>query len=95
MHVVAGPVPVIVAVGSAVLTALVAVIAAGRRAARVQPTRALAESSAEPRLIGPLRMLGAVVALGERARPAVDSRRAATIPARAADASTGVIGRRS
>jgi putative ABC transport system permease protein len=49
-----------------VLTALIAVAAAGRRAARVRPTVALQESAGTRRLIGPLRVLGglAMAAIG-------------------------------
>ena len=62
MEVAIGVVPVIAAVGSAVLTALIAVAAAGRRAARVRPTVALQESASEPRLIGPVRVIAGLVA---------------------------------
>ena len=62
MQVTVGAVPVIAAVGSSVLTALIAVAAAGRRAARVRPTLALQESAAEPRLIGPVRVLAGLLA---------------------------------
>src|SRR4051812_6815988 len=58
MQVTIGAVPVIVAIASSVLTALIAVAAAGRRAARVRPTVALQESGGTRRLIGPLRVLG-------------------------------------
>lgn len=57
-----GIVPVIAAVGTSVLTALIAVAAAGRRAAKVRPTQALQESAAEPRLIGPVRIVAGLVA---------------------------------
>jgi putative ABC transport system permease protein len=40
------------------------VLAAGRRAARVRPTLALQDSAVEPRLLGPIRVLGGLVALG-------------------------------
>lgn len=60
----AGPIPMVVAVGGAVLTALLAVFSAGRRAARVRPTRALQDAVVEPRLIGPVRGLGGLLALG-------------------------------
>ena len=64
MQVTVGVVPVLVAVAGAVLTAMLAVLAAGRRAARVEPTRALQESSAEPRLLGVVRLLGGLLAVG-------------------------------
>jgi putative ABC transport system permease protein len=57
-----GILPVIAAVGSSVLTALLAVAAAGRRAAKVKPTQALQESATEPRLIGPFRIVGGLLA---------------------------------
>lgn len=65
MEVTVGAIPAIAAIGSSVLTALVAVAAAGRRAARVRPTLALQESAREPRLIGPVRgVAGLLVTAG-------------------------------
>jgi putative ABC transport system permease protein len=61
MEVTLGVIPVVAAVGSSVLTALVAVAAAGRRAARVRPTLALQESSSEPRLISPFRIAAGLI----------------------------------
>ncbi len=58
-----GIVPAIVTVACTALTALVAVVAAGRRAARVHPTQALQESSAEPASIGRIRLGAGVLAL--------------------------------
>jgi putative ABC transport system permease protein len=55
--------PAAAAIGGGVVTALLAVLAAGRRAARVAPTLALSDAAAEPRLIGPGRLIGAAVAL--------------------------------
>jgi putative ABC transport system permease protein len=63
MVVAPGIVPVIAAVGGTMVTALIAVAAAGRRAARVRPTEALQESSAEPRLIAPIRIVGGLLAI--------------------------------
>jgi putative ABC transport system permease protein len=60
----AGWIPIVVALGSGVLTALLSVFSAGRRAAKVRPTRALQDAVVEPRLIGPIRGLGGLVALG-------------------------------
>ena len=72
MEVTVGAVPVVAAVGSSVITALIAVAAAGRRAARVRPTLALQESASEPRLIGPARLIaGLLVAAGGAALLAV------------------------
>jgi putative ABC transport system permease protein len=51
------------AIGGAVAIALLAVLAAGRRAARVPPTLALTDASAEPRLLGPGRITGGLIAL--------------------------------
>ena len=62
MEVAVGALPVIAAVASTVVTALIAVAAAGRKAARVRPTLALQESAAEPRLIGPVRLILGVLA---------------------------------
>ena len=59
----AGWLPITAAVAGGVLAALLAVLAAGRRAARVSPTRALAQAAVEPRLLGPGRVIGGLVAL--------------------------------
>ena len=50
-------------IGGSVAAALLAVLGAGRRAARVPPAHALAEASLQPRLLGPGRMIGGLVAL--------------------------------
>jgi putative ABC transport system permease protein len=55
--------PAVAAIGSGVAIALLAVLAAGRRAARVAPTLALTDAAAEPRRLGPGRIIGAVLAL--------------------------------
>ncbi len=55
--------PIAAAVGGGVAAALLAVLAAGRRAARVPPTRALTEAAVEPRLLGPGRAIGGLLAL--------------------------------
>src|SRR5690348_1072253 len=55
--------PAAAAIGGGVATALLAVLAAGRRAARVSPTLALTDAAAEPRLLGPGRIIGGLVAL--------------------------------
>jgi putative ABC transport system permease protein len=55
--------PAAAVVGCAVMTALLAVLAAGRRAARVPPTLALSDAAVEPRLLGPGRIIGGLVAL--------------------------------
>jgi putative ABC transport system permease protein len=59
----AGWLPLTAAVGGGVLAALLAVLAAGRRAARVPPTHALAQAAVEPRLLGPGRVIGGLVAI--------------------------------
>ena len=59
----AGWLPIAAAVGGCVLAALLAVLAAGRRAARVPPTHALANAAVEPRLLGPGRVIGGLIAL--------------------------------
>src|SRR5213080_1810989 len=46
-----------------VATTLLAVLAAGRRAARVPPTVALTDAAVEPRLVGPGRITGGLLAL--------------------------------
>src|SRR4051812_37604500 len=51
------------AVAAGVTIALLAALAAGRRAARVRPTLALADAAVEPRLIGPGRLIGGLLAL--------------------------------
>ena len=55
--------PIAAAVGGAVLAALLAVLGAGRRAAKVSPTLALSDAAVEPRLLGPGRIIGGVIAL--------------------------------
>jgi len=55
--------PAAAAIGGGVAIALLAVLAAGRRAARVPPTLALTDAAAEPRLLGPGRIIGGLVAL--------------------------------
>jgi putative ABC transport system permease protein len=52
-----GPLPAVVAVGTGLVAACVAAWIAGRRAARIRPTAALAEAAVEPRRIGPVRVL--------------------------------------
>jgi putative ABC transport system permease protein len=59
----AGWIPAACAVGAGVAIALLAVMAAGRRAARVRPTIALTDAAVEPRLIGPGRLVGGLLAL--------------------------------
>jgi putative ABC transport system permease protein len=59
----AGWLPIAAAVGGGVIAALLAVLAAGRRAARMSPTRALAHAAVEPRLLGPARVIGGLLAL--------------------------------
>jgi putative ABC transport system permease protein len=58
-----GWLPIAAAVGGAVLAALLAVLGAGRRAAKVPPTLALSDAAVEPRLIGPGRLIGGLIAL--------------------------------
>src|SRR5215471_14830968 len=55
--------PVAAVIGCAVMTSLLAVLAAGRRAARVPPTLALTDAAIEPRLLGPGRIIGGLLAL--------------------------------
>jgi putative ABC transport system permease protein len=50
------------AICAGVAAALLAVLAAGRRAARVPPALALTDASAEPRLLGPGRVIGGLLA---------------------------------
>jgi putative ABC transport system permease protein len=52
-----GPLPATIAVGVGLVTACLAAWIAGRRAAQIHPTAALAEAAAEPRRIGVVRML--------------------------------------
>ena len=63
MTVSAGWLPIAAAIGGGVLAALLAVLGAGRRAARVPPTHPLTEAAVEPRLIGPGRMIGGLISL--------------------------------
>ena len=55
--------PAAAVIGCAVTTALLAVLAAGRRAAQVPPTLALSDAALEPRLLGPGRITGGLLAL--------------------------------
>src|SRR5204862_188039 len=55
--------PAAAAIVGGVAAALLAVLAAGRRAARVPPTLALTDAAAEPRLLGPGRIIGGLIAL--------------------------------
>src|SRR3954469_23879606 len=59
----AGWLPIAAAVGGGVVAALLAVLGAARRAARVPPTHALSDATVEPRLLGPGRMIGGLIAL--------------------------------
>lgn len=59
----AGWLPISAAVGGGVTAALLAVLAAGRRASRVPPTHALTEAAVEPRLLGLGRVIGGLLAL--------------------------------
>ncbi len=58
-----GWLPAAAAVVAGVAIALLAVLAAGRRAARVPPTLALTDAAVEPRLLGPGRLIGGLLAL--------------------------------
>src|SRR5829696_4334988 len=55
--------PIAAAVGGGVVAALLAVLGAGRRAAKVPPTHALGDATVEPRLLGPGRVIGGLLAL--------------------------------
>ena len=57
----AGWLPIAAAIAGGVLAALLAVLAAGRRAARVSPTHALTDAAVEPRLLGPGRLIGGLL----------------------------------
>jgi putative ABC transport system permease protein len=59
----AGWMPIAAAVAGGLTASLLAVLAAGRRAARTPPTLALADAAVEPRLLGPGRVIGGLIAL--------------------------------
>jgi putative ABC transport system permease protein len=59
----AGWLPITAAVAGGVVAALLAVLGAGRRASKVPPTHALTQAAVEPRLLGPGRAIGGLVAL--------------------------------
>jgi putative ABC transport system permease protein len=59
----AGGLPAAGVVLGSIAVALFAVLASGRRAARVAPTRALADAAVEPRAIGLGRLIGGLVAI--------------------------------
>jgi putative ABC transport system permease protein len=63
LTVTAGWLPIAAAVGGGVAAALLAVLGAARRAARVPPTHALSDAAVEPRLLGPGRVIGGLLAL--------------------------------
>ena len=63
LTVTAGWLPIAAAVGGGVVAALLAVLGAARRAARVPPTLALSDAAVEPRLLGPGRVIGGLIAL--------------------------------
>ena len=56
-------IPAAAAIAGGVAISLLAVLAAGRRAARVRPTLALSDAAVEPRLLGPGRLIGGLLAL--------------------------------
>jgi putative ABC transport system permease protein len=55
--------PAAAVVGCSVATALLAVLASARRAAKVPPTLALTDAAVEPRLLGPGRIVGGLLAI--------------------------------
>src|SRR3954451_18239697 len=59
----AGWIPAAGAVAGGVAIALLAVLAAGRRASRVRPTLALSDAAVEPRLLSPGRLVGGLLAV--------------------------------
>jgi putative ABC transport system permease protein len=59
----AGWLPITAAVAGGVIAALLAVMAASRRAAKVSPTLALSDAAVEPRLLGPGRLIGGLLSL--------------------------------
>jgi putative ABC transport system permease protein len=63
LEVSAGWLPMAAAVAGGVVAALLAVLCAGRRAAKVPPTHALADAAVEPRLLGPGRLIGGLISL--------------------------------
>jgi putative ABC transport system permease protein len=63
LEVSAGWLPMAAAVAGGVTAALLAVLAAARRAAKVPPTHALADAAVEPRLLGPGRLVGGLISL--------------------------------
>jgi putative ABC transport system permease protein len=60
----AGWIPMVVAVGSTLLTAFAAALIAARRAARTRPTEALAEAAIQRRWLSAVRLILAVLAFG-------------------------------
>ena len=58
-----GTLPIAGTVAGGMAVALFAVLAAGRRASRVPPTRALADAAVEPRLLGSGRIVGGLIAI--------------------------------
>jgi putative ABC transport system permease protein len=58
-----GWIPAAAAIVGGITIALLAVLAAGRRAARVRPTLALTDAAVEPRLVVPGRLIGGLLAI--------------------------------
>ncbi|MFL5828972.1 MAG: ABC transporter permease [Solirubrobacteraceae bacterium] len=54
---------IVATIGGGIAAALLAVLAAGRRASKVAPTRALADAAVQSRLLGPGRVVGGLIAL--------------------------------
>jgi putative ABC transport system permease protein len=59
-----GWVPVVAAAGAAIVTALLAAVAAGRRAGRTRPTEALADATIQRHWLTPMRVIFAVLCFG-------------------------------
>jgi putative ABC transport system permease protein len=83
--------PAAAVIGCALATSLLAVLIAGRRAARVSPTLALTDAAVEPRLLSTARVIGGLVALAGAVPLLTVSTTTSTPETAAATGETGAI----
>jgi putative ABC transport system permease protein len=86
-----GWIPVAAAAGAAIVTALIAAIAAGRRAGRTRPTEALADAAIQRHWLTPMRVVFAVLCFGGGAALAIVTVAVMTGPIAASTAGPAVM----
>jgi putative ABC transport system permease protein len=84
-------IPVVTAVGSAILTAFLAAVAAGSRAGRTRPTEALADAAIQRHWLTPMRVVLAVLCFGGGAALAIVTVAVMTGPIAASTAGPAVM----